>query len=205
MSGRENNNSKKNQEEDFASVKLVLQGDKYAFKNLEQKYKNIITALIRRMVKNEDDIQDLVQESFIKAFNALSSFQFGYSFSAWLYRIASNTCIDFLRKKRFPTISINQPINNKESDYFFEIEDNTFKPDLDVLSEERKNALNDAIDQLPENYRKIIKLRHEEEMDYKDISEMLNIPLGTVKAHLFRARKILLLALQKKKELFTDM
>ena len=152
-------NNKNNHEEDFKAVKAVLSGDTRAFKVLENKYSRIIYSLIRRMVRNEDDVEDLVQESFIKAFNALSSFQFGYSFSAWLYRIASNTCIDFLRKKRFPTISLNQPISNKEDEYFFEIEDSTYKPDLNVLNEERKKAIMEAIDKLPDNYKQIIKLR----------------------------------------------
>jgi RNA polymerase sigma-70 factor, ECF subfamily len=198
-------NSPESREKDLEAVKRVLAGDSSAFQLLQDKYTRIIVALVRKMVRNEDDVEDLAQETFIKAYKALKTFQPGYSFSAWIYRIASNTCIDFLRKKRFLTVSLSQPLGNSEDDYFFEIEDKSYVPDLGVLAEERKKALKLAIDNLPDNYREIIKLRHEEELDYNMISERLGLPLGTVKAHLFRARKLLLVDLKKKKELFTEI
>lgn len=189
--------------EDIAAVKAILDdGKKDAFAILQNKYQKIIASLIRKMVKDEDDIDDLTQETFIKVFNALHTYQAQYSFSSWIYRIASNTCIDYLRKKRFPTISLSKPLENIEDDIFFEIEDNTYLPDKNVLNDEKMKVLNDAIAQLPENYREIIKLRHEEELDYNEIAEKLGIPLGTVKAHLFRARKILLIQLKKHEHLF---
>lgn len=192
-------------EEDFKIVKCILDGDKSKYKILEKKYKKIVAVLIRKMVKNEDDVKDLTQETFIKAYNALASFQFGFSFSAWIYRIASNNCIDFLRKKRFPTISIDQPLSNDaDDDRTFEIEDKGNRPDLDMIKEEKINLLNTAIQALPDNYREIIKLRHEEELDYNEISLKLNLPLGTVKAHLFRARKLLFISLKKHQSFFTD-
>lgn len=197
-------NDKENQEEDFEAVKRVLGGDTSAFRILQNKYKRLISSLIRRMVRDEDDIEDLTQETFIKAFNALNTFQFGYSFSAWIYRIASNNCIDFLRKKRFQHVSLSQPLNNEDDDYFIQIEDSSHRPDLQYIAKERKNALNKAIRTLPENYQEIIKLRHEYEMDYSEISDKLEIPLGTVKAHLFRARKLLLTELKRHKQLFAD-
>ena len=190
--------------EDFENVKMVLSGNKSAFTKLQKKYKRVISSLIRKMIRNEDDVEDLTQETFIKAYNALSTFQFGYSFSAWIYRIASNTCIDFLRKKRFPTISINQPIAGAEEDMVFEIEDRTYIPDINYMNQERKNLLMKAINSLPENYREIIKLRHEEELDYSEIAVKMNLPLGTVKAHLFRARKILLSELKSQRSAFLE-
>jgi RNA polymerase sigma-70 factor (ECF subfamily) len=195
----------KNVDEDFEIIKSVLAGRKNDFERLQKKYKRQIHNLISRMIKNDDDVDDLTQETFIKAYNALASFQFGYSFSAWLYRIASNNCIDFLRKKRFDTISINQPIFDSEEEHEYEIEDNSYVPDKNMLAEERKKVLYDAIEALPENYRMIIKLRHDDELDYNQIAEKLNLPLGTVKAHLFRARKILLNELKGSKNLFTEI
>ncbi len=192
------------QEEDFEVIRQVLDGNTAAYDKLQIKYRRVIASLIRRMVRDEDDVDDLVQESFIKAYRALPGFRFGYSFSAWLYRISSNTCIDFLRKKRLATVSINRPIPAGDEDHYLDIEDQSYMPDLDVLSRERKKVLNKAIDDLPENYRVIIKLRHEEELDYKDIALKLDIPLGTVKAHLFRARKVLLQNLKKDLALFKD-
>ncbi len=195
--------SEKNKEEDFEVIKAILNGDTNSFKFLEKKYKRIIVILIRKMIRNEDDAEDLVQETFIKAYNALDKFQFGYTFSSWLYKIASNTCIDFMRKKRFQTVSLDQPISQDE-DHFMEIEDNTYNPDINFVADERRKALMLAIEALPENYRNIIRLRHEEEMDYSEISKELDIPLGTVKAHLFRARKILLTQLKNQRYLFIE-
>lgn len=195
---------KKSSEEDFQAIRDVLAGKESSFGFLQEKYRPRITGLIRRMIKDEDDVKDLVQESFIKAYKALPNFQFGYNFSAWIYRIASNNCIDFLRKKRFKTISIDQPLKSDE-DHYLDIEDNNMLPDVSLISKERKQIINQAIEELPENYRTIINLRHKEELDYKEIAEKLDLPLGTVKAHLFRARKSLLEALQDKKHLIRKL
>ncbi|MCX6155047.1 MAG: sigma-70 family RNA polymerase sigma factor [Candidatus Kapabacteria bacterium] len=192
-------------EQDYAAVRLVLEGDNSAFQILQKKYKRILASLIRKMVRDEDDIEDLLQETFIKAYRSLHTFQFGYSFSSWLYRVASNNCIDFLRKKRFQTISIDQTLDpTGEEDTTYEIRDESYQPDLNYMNEERKNVLMRAIENLPENYRIIIKLRHEEDMDYNQIGEALNLPIGTVKAHIFRARKILLANLQSQSYLFQE-
>jgi RNA polymerase sigma-70 factor (ECF subfamily) len=188
---------------DYEIVQRILSGEKDSFRVLQDKYYSIIHTLIKRMIKNEDDVNDLTQESFIKAYKALDKFQYGYSFSAWLYRIASNTCIDFLRKKRFNEISLNQPLANTD-DYYLEIEDQSYIPDIEIQNKEKSIVLQQAIEKLPDNYRTIIKLRHEEELDYKEIAERLNIPLGTVKAHLFRARKLLFQALKKHTHLFNQ-
>lgn len=187
-------------EEDFEAIRKILDGDKSAFAFLQNKYKSRIKSLVRRMIKDPDDVDDLTQEAFIKAYNALETFQFAYNFSAWLYRIASNSCIDFLRKKRFKTISLDQPIGTDE-DMYIDVPSEDHTPDLMMISTERKRILNKAIDELPENYRVIIQMRHRDELDYKEISEKLDIPLGTVKAHLFRARRILYESLVEKKEL----
>ena len=201
------NNRKANiesKEEDFAAIREVLAGNDAAFEILQKKYKSKIAALIRRMVKDADDIEDLVQESFIKAYKALPNFQFGYTFSAWIYRIASNNTIDFLRKKRFQMISIDKPMG-EDDDYYIEIKDEDPLPDIELITEERKKILNEAIDKLPDNYKEIINLRHKEELDYKEIANKLNIPLGTVKAHLFRARKTLYEALKDKKSIIRSL
>ncbi len=197
----EQNRSK---DEDNEIVRSILDGNRNDFAQLEKKYRMLITTLTRRMIKNEDDVQDLVQEAFIKVYKAIDKFQFGYSFSAWIYRITSNTCIDFLRKKRFQTISINNPVPSSDEEMEYEIEDREYIPDINVLYEERKLAISEAIENLPDNYKEIIRLRHEVEMDYKEIAEKLGLPLGTVKAHLFRARKLLYAALKKQVHLFKE-
>lgn len=197
MLNKFNRNNENSNDDDFVVIKRILDGDTRAFQILQKKYKRIVSSLIRRMIHNEDDVDDLTQETFIKAYSALSSFQFGYTFSSWIYRIASNNCIDFLRKKRFATISLSQPLEGSDDDQFFEIKDISYQPDRRYMAEENRKYLMEAIENLPENYKDIIKLRHEQDMDYKEISEKLNIPLGTVKAHLFRARKLILNDLKK--------
>lgn len=177
--------------EDFEIIKNILAGKHEQYGILQKRYRGIITTLIRKMVKDEDDVQDLVQETFIKTFNALDKFQFGYSFSSWIYRIASNNCIDFLRKKRFQMVSIDQPLGTGDDDYTFEIKDEDSTPEDRMMRNERSEILKKAIDELPENYKKIIFLRHTEELDYQEIAIQMDMPLGTVKAHLFRARKLL--------------
>jgi len=190
--------------EDIKVIKQTLGGDREAFGIIQKKYLRIISSLIRRMVKDEIDVQDLTQETFIKAYNALDTFQFNYSFSSWLFKIASNTCIDFLRKKRFVHLPLHRQSNDSEEEEIIEIKDNSYKPDLNLLAKERKAALLQAIAELPENYKEIIKLRHGEDLDYSEISIRLNIPLGTVKAHLFRARKLLYEKLKKHRTLFDE-
>ena len=203
MQNRKNKSDSK--QEDFDAIRRVLEGDNTAYEFLQKKYKNLIYSLVKKMIKNDSDVEDLVQETFIKAYKALDKFKFNYSFSAWIYRIASNNTIDFLRKRRFDTFSIDKPIGNAEDENYFEIEDNSYSPDADLISEQKADIIRAAIDTLPENYREIILLRHEEELDYKAIAEQLDLPLGTVKAHLFRARKLLYEELKDKYNLLNNI
>lgn len=183
---------------------ILIDGNKSTFSILEKKYSKIIASLIRKMIKDEDDVADLTQETFIKAFNALPTYKSEYSFSSWIFRIASNGCIDFLRKKRFPTISLNKPMDSGDDDLYIDIEDTDTTPDIRLINDERKNIIAEAVEALPDNYKRIIKMRHFEELDYGEISEKLDIPLGTVKANLFRARKILMISLKKHSHILTD-
>jgi RNA polymerase sigma-70 factor (ECF subfamily) len=196
--------SQESQQEDFEAIRRAIAGESGAYTFLQKKYKKIVLTLIRRMIKDEDDVDDLVQETFIKAFSALNSFQYGYSFSSWIYRIASNNCIDFLRKKRFTMVSISGQYDDSDEDHEIEIKDNSYQPDINLMNDEKKQLIIDAIEKLPDNYREIIKMRHEEDMDYKEIADKLNLPLGTVKAHLFRARKILFDELKKHVSIFNE-
>lgn len=186
MNTREENNKL----EDLIIIKRLLEGKISEFEKIEKKYRPTITLLIRKMIKNEEDVQDLVQEIFIKIYSSIEKYNQKYPFSAWIYKIASNHCIDFLRKKRLQTISISYSIddNNEKT---FDIQDNTSHPEQELINNENKNILQIAMSKLPDKYQEIIRLRHEEDMDYKGISYHLKIPIGTVKAQLFRARKLL--------------
>jgi RNA polymerase sigma-70 factor (ECF subfamily) len=143
------------------------------------------------MIRDKDEVEDLTQEAFIKAFMSLSSFNDEFAFSTWLYKIATNNCIDYIRRKKLQTFSIDKPVESKESDYTFELPDSTYEPDQELIDRQRKKLLDDAINSLPAKYRHVIHLRHVEEKEYQEIAAILKLPLGTVKAHIFRAREML--------------
>ncbi len=176
--------------EDIKHIRLAIEGDQDAFSWLMKKYKGPLYNLIYRMVNEKNEVEDLVQEAFIKAFNSLKNYNQEFAFSTWLYRIAMNNTIDYLRKKKIETFSIYQEDDEEETNEY-EIPDLTYSADAQLILEQRQQIINDAIDSLPEKYKKIIELRHKEELSYEEISEILHLPIGTVKAHLFRARELL--------------
>lgn len=177
--------------EDFRLIRLAVEGDQKAYKLIMKKYHDAIQNLIYKMVHDKADVEDLTQEAFIKAFHSLASFNFEFAFSTWLYKIATNNCIDYLRKKKIKTFSIDKPIDTKDGEVEYEIADHTFIPDKMIIFDQKKQLIQDAIDTLPEKYAKVIVMRHQEEKSYEEIADELDIPLGTVKAHIFRAREML--------------
>ena len=186
---QENKNTSKL--EDYELIGKAIRGDQPSYDRLMKKYYKLVHNLIYRMIYNKEDVEDLTQEAFIKAFNSLEKFDHQFAFSTWLYKIASNNCIDYLRKKKLHTISIDKEFDSEDEDLRFEIPDNDYKPDRNILETERKKIIEDAIASLPEKYKTVILLRHQDEMEYDEIAKKLNIPLGTVKAHIFRGRELL--------------
>ena len=172
-------------------IKRAIDGDESAYKQLLENYRGAIYNLIYRMVHNREETEDLVQEAFMKAFKALPTFNEEYAFSTWLYKIAVNNCIDHMRKKRLKTFSLNKPLQSKDGELDREFPDTSMSPDKDILSDEKSRLIEAAIQELPENYKTAIILRHAEEKSYEEIAQILDIPLGTVKARIFRAREML--------------
>ncbi|MBL7998566.1 MAG: sigma-70 family RNA polymerase sigma factor [Candidatus Kapabacteria bacterium] len=189
---------------DCLTIQDILAGNTNAFAILQKKYNRQITSLLRRMVREPDDVADLVQETFIKAYRALATFQCEHSFEKWLYKIASNNCIDYLRRKRFQMVSIDKPIGTGDGgEIYMEIPDpHSPQPDAGMLGSERSAIIREAFNSLPEKYQEVIRMRHEEELEYNEIAEKLDLPLGTVKAHIFRARQMMYKKLQKHSHLF---
>jgi RNA polymerase sigma factor (sigma-70 family) len=184
--------------EDSRLIKAALKGDQVSYRAIMKKYHDQVYGLLFRMVHEKDEVEDLTQEAFIKAFQSLHNFNEEFAFSTWLYKIATNNCIDFIRKKKLQTFSIDKPIESKEGEFGFEIPDSTFEPDRSMIAGQRSKALEEAVNSLPEKYRQVILMRHTEDKDYQEIAEELDLPLGTVKAHIFRAREILYKKLKKK-------
>jgi RNA polymerase sigma factor (sigma-70 family) len=184
-------------EDDLIIIRSVLSGDSSQFALLWQKYNKQIFANVLKLVRSIDDADDIVQDTFLKAFNALHSYNQTFPFPAWLYKIASNTCIDYFRRKRIRPISIDN-INREGGDIYDIIPDKSTPIDVNIINNETKEELLKAVEQLPLRFKQCIQLRHFEELSYEEISIKMNLPLGTVKITLFRARKMLLNMLSNK-------
>lgn len=187
-------------EQDRRLIERALAGDQVAYQALLQKYERGLTHHIRRLMRKPEDVEDLVQETFIKAFGALDTYAPQYAFSTWLYKIATNHAIDYLRKRRLPTISLDKPVQTREGEMQIEVADSTFRPDRAIVEDQRRTILQEAVDALPEKYHRVIVMRHRQEMAYEEIAEALGLPLGTVKAHIFRARELLNKYLRDKRD-----
>jgi RNA polymerase sigma-W factor len=177
--------------EDAQLVKRCLRGDEKAFEELLAKYRRPVYSICMRMVRNETDAEDLAQEAFIRTFNVLDRYNPSYPFSSWLYRITSNLCIDFIRKRRKGIVSLDEPVSGEEGDMPRQIASGTGDPERELQTREMMAVLEEAVSALPEHYRIIVILRHQEQLSYEEISDNLGIPLGTVKARIHRARNLI--------------
>ena len=171
-------------------VVLAVKGDEKAYSELTQKYQKPLYFHVRKMIRNPDFAEDLVQDIFLKAFKSLKNYKNDYALSTWLYRIATNHTIDYLRKIKLETLSIHAD-DSDDTHATIQLADEDSFTDEPMIRLERKNKVHEAIDQLPEKYREVILKRHIEEKSYQEIAEEMDIPLGTVKAHIFRARELL--------------
>jgi RNA polymerase sigma factor (sigma-70 family) len=184
--------------EDSRLIAEALAGNDLAYKRLMEKYHDAIAAFISRMVHDREQIEDLTQEAFIKAFSSLKNFNEDFAFSTWLYKIASNNSIDHIRRKKLQMLSIDKPVESKDSDYTFELPDESAEVDRELIDDQRSAMIANAINELPEKYRRVIQMRHVDEQSYEEIAAKLRLPIGTVKAHIFRARELLYKQLRHK-------
>ncbi|MFZ9759843.1 MAG: RNA polymerase sigma factor [Candidatus Kapaibacteriota bacterium] len=188
---------KNDSRDDITLINSFLEGNKHDFEVLWFRYNRLIYAYILKMVRNIDDVDDILQDTFIKAFSAIQTYNQSYPFPAWLYKIASNTCIDYFRRKRIRPIPIGG-MTNIQTALNEVLPDKSIPIDVKIANSETKLELNKAIALLPDRYRECIQLRHFEELSYEEISQKMQLPLGTIKITLFRARKMLLSYLSSK-------
>lgn len=174
-----------------ASGAATARRDERAFERLVAKYRTPLTRHVRTMLRDPQAADDLVQEAFVKAFTALPSYSPDYAFSTWLYRIATNHTIDHLRRRRVLTVSIDKPVATRDGEMQMELPDSTYRPDRAIVADQRGALLKEAIERLPPKYHRVIVMRHQDDLSYEEIAEQLGLPLGTVKAHIFRARALL--------------
>ena len=176
-------------EQEAMIVRKVLQGDVNAFEKLVTEYEKAVYAIAQRMTGNAEDAADMTQETFIKAYNSLSSFRGDSKFSVWLYRIANNVCLDFLRSKsRRPTVSLSTEDDDGEETQL-DIADESQSPELLLESSLTRDAVRRGLDALPPDYKQILLLREIQGLSYEEIAAALGIESGTVKSRIFRARK----------------
>ena len=187
-------------EEDRGLVTAALGGDQRAYERLVAKYQIPLTRHVGRMVRDSQQTDDLVQEAFVKAFRSLARYSPDYAFSTWLYRIATNHTIDYIRKKKLPTFSIDKPVVTRDGEMQMELPDSTYRPDRAIVTDQRNALLAEAVAGLPPKYHRVIVMRHQQELSYDEIATELDLPLGTVKAHIFRARALLNKALRDRRD-----
>jgi RNA polymerase sigma-70 factor (ECF subfamily) len=179
-------------DEDKILIERCLKGDEKAFEELLRKYRSSVFSICLRMVRNSTTAEDIAQEVFIKVFSALNRYDPAYPFSSWLNRITSNLCIDYIRRGKERTVSLDQPVGGDDADLLMQLPAGTAGPDREMESKEMMTMLEEALGKLPEHYRIIVILRHQEQLSYEEISDTLGIPLGTVKARIHRARNIIM-------------
>ena len=183
--------------EDLLLVESALEGNSKSYEKLMNKYKRNVYYIALKFLNNENDAEDATQECFMKAFASLNKYEKKFAFSTWLFKIASNTCVDYIRKKKFEILSLNGD-NHNEDDCPIQIKDTKFNiPDSGLEKKERIEIINKIVSSLPEKYKILIELRYYDELTYEEIAETTNLAIGTVKAQLHRAREILQDIMQK--------
>ncbi len=195
-----NENFSKKAQEDLVLVEKAQNGDQHAYSLLLERYRESVYYTMLKMVKNPDDADDLTIEAFGKAFNRIGQYSPNFAFSTWLFKIASNNCIDFIRKKRIKVTSMDTGFSTADGTVLYvEAESQTLDPSEHMMQKQKVMAMREVVSQLKPRYRELIEKRYFEELSYEEIADELNLPLGTVKAQLFRARDFLSNMMENKK------
>ena len=190
--------NRKKSHDDYQLVQKAVHGDQRAYALLLDRYKNPVFHTILKMVHNRDDADDLTLEAFGKAFHKLSSYTPKYAFSTWLFKIAINNCIDHIRKKRLSFLSIDDPIEpGADDDFASNLRASVLNPEEQIIRNQQIGQIRHVISKLSHKYRLMIELRFFEDLSYDEIARELDIPLGTVKAQLYRAKELLYKQLQQ--------
>ncbi len=188
--------------EDFRLIDMAVGGDDKAYAKLLQRYKRPVYHVILKMVRNVDDAEDLMMESFSKAFRSLHKFKKDFTFSTWLFRIATNNTIDHIRKKKLNTLSIENTYTDDDgASVSIDIEDKgNLDPQEEAIRMQKEEIMQVFVNMLPSKYQKLVRLRYFHELSYEEIAAEIEAPLGTVKAQLHRARELMYDLVKNKKE-----
>ena len=177
---------------DLILVDRAVSGDQKAFAELMGRYRDAIYFMLLKMVNNKSDAEDLTIEAFDKAFKNLNQYSPSFAFSTRLFKIASNNCIDYLRKKRTNIVSLDGGMNDEnEMEPTIPIKDGNLDPEENLIRDQIVTLMRTVVTKLKPRYRVLIEMRYFQELSYEEISLELDLPIGTVKAQLFRARELL--------------
>lgn len=179
---------------DLILVDRAVHGDQKAYAELLDRYRDAIYFLLLKMVNNKSDAEDLTIEAFGKAFKNINQYTPNFAFSTWLFKIATNNCIDFIRKRKANVVSIDQQTEDYEgvaSSPATNLQASVLDPEETLIKEQNIKLIQSLVSKLKPRYRKLIELRYFKEYSYEEIADELDLPLGTVKAQLFRARELL--------------
>lgn len=186
--------------EDLLLVEKARKDDQQAFSVLMSRYKDSVNYMVLKMVHNRDDADDLTIEAFGKAFVHLEKYTPDFAFSTWLFKIAVNNAIDFIRKKKLNTLSLDDDSDENAQSAYTRIKNAGPDPEEKFIKDQRALLMRTILDELNPKYRTLVELRYFDELSYEEIAEKLNMPLGTVKAQLFRARNFLYEILADRRE-----
>ena len=187
---------------DFKLIQSAVEnGDEKAYAELMHIYKKPVYHVVLKMVRNPDDAEDLTIEAFAKAFRNLHKFNPEYAFSTWLFRIATNNCIDFIRKNKIKTMSIDSAIKIDNGDEInIDFKDLNLNPQENAIKNQKIQIMQFIVSKLPDKYQRLVTLRYFDELSYEEIAEELDAPLGTVKAQLHRARELMFEMVKNKRD-----
>ncbi len=188
-------------QQDMDLVVKARKGDQLAYGELLGRYRDAIYFMLLKMVNSPIDAEDLTIEAFGKAFKNIDQYTPNYAFSTWLFKIATNNCIDHIRKKRASHVSLDQTLDGEDSLLpSAMIQADTLDPELTMINKQKVKHMRNIVSKLKPRYRQLVELRYFKEFSYEEIATELDIPIGTVKAQLFRARELLLNILSRSVE-----
>ena len=187
---------------DFELIDQAVEvGSQQAFAELMERYKKPVYHMILKMVRNVDDAEDLTIEAFAKAFKNLHRFKKDFTFSTWLFRIATNNSIDFIRKKKLETFSLNTSLKDDDGESVsIDVQDKNLDPQEEAIKSQKIDLVQMFVTKLPAKYQRLVRLRYFQELSYEEIARELEAPLGTVKAQLHRARELMYDLVKGKKD-----
>ena len=170
---------------DYQLVKLAVEkGDQKAYAELMTRYRDTVYFMLLKMVNNRDDADDLTIEAFGKAFKNIEQYTPNYAFSTWLFRIATNNCIDYIRKKRMITVSLDKTFTGDDGgEMTMDVRSNTLDPEENLIRKQKNILMQSLVTKLKPRYRTLVEMRYFQELSYEEIAEKLFISVKTVNSH----------------------